>query len=47
MDVDGDGATDVLLVAAPMYLGEQSREMGRVYLYTVGQVRGAVGLEGM
>ncbi|KAM4644554.1 integrin alpha-10 [Amazona ochrocephala] len=37
LDVDGDGATDVLLVAAPMYLGEQSREMGRVYLYTVGQ----------
>ncbi|NWS47332.1 ITA10 protein, partial [Probosciger aterrimus] len=30
LDVDGDGATDVLLVAAPMYLGEQSREMGRV-----------------
>ncbi|KAM6234132.1 integrin alpha-10 [Porphyrio hochstetteri] len=37
LDVDGDGVTDVLLVAAPMYLGAQSREMGRVYLYTVGQ----------
>ncbi|NXJ56028.1 ITA10 protein, partial [Spizaetus tyrannus] len=29
LDVDGDGVTDVLLVAAPMYLGAQSREMGR------------------
>ncbi|NXW81841.1 ITA10 protein, partial [Alopecoenas beccarii] len=33
LDVDGDGVTDVLLVAAPMYLGAQSRETGRVYLY--------------
>uniref|UniRef100_A0A8B9MKU4 Integrin subunit alpha 10 n=1 Tax=Accipiter nisus TaxID=211598 RepID=A0A8B9MKU4_9AVES len=37
LDVDGDGVTDVLLVAAPMYLGAQSRETGRVYLYRVGQ----------
>ncbi|XP_053906915.1 integrin alpha-10 [Cuculus canorus] len=37
LDVDGDGVTDVLLVAAPMFLGEQSRETGRVYLYRVGQ----------
>ncbi|KAM9214859.1 LOW QUALITY PROTEIN: integrin alpha-10 [Leptosomus discolor] len=37
LDVDGDGVTDVLLVAAPMYLGAQSRETGRVYLYSVGQ----------
>ncbi|NWU57170.1 ITA10 protein, partial [Dromas ardeola] len=29
LDVDGDGVTDVLLVAAPMYLGAQSRETGR------------------
>ncbi|KAM6106618.1 integrin alpha-10 [Pterocles gutturalis] len=36
LDVDGDGVTDVLLVAAPMYLGAQSRETGRVYLYRVG-----------
>ncbi|NXV81974.1 ITA10 protein, partial [Atlantisia rogersi] len=31
LDVDGDGVTDVLLVAAPMYLGAQSRETGRVH----------------
>ncbi|XP_065713889.1 integrin alpha-10 isoform X1 [Patagioenas fasciata] len=37
LDVDGDGVTDVLLVAAPMYLGAQGRETGRVYLYRVGQ----------
>ncbi|KAM9251970.1 integrin alpha-10 [Cariama cristata] len=37
LDVDGDGVTDVLLVAAPMFLGAQSRETGRVYLYSVGQ----------
>ncbi|NXS58941.1 ITA10 protein, partial [Brachypteracias leptosomus] len=39
LDVDGDGVTDVLLVAAPMFLGDQSRETGRVYLYRVGQRR--------
>uniref|UniRef100_A0A6I8NF19 Integrin subunit alpha 10 n=1 Tax=Ornithorhynchus anatinus TaxID=9258 RepID=A0A6I8NF19_ORNAN len=38
VDVDGDGVTDVLLVAAPMFLGPQSRETGRVYVYGVGQV---------
>ncbi|XP_074785007.1 integrin alpha-10 isoform X2 [Athene noctua] len=37
LDVDSDGVTDVLLVAAPMFLGAQSRETGRVYLYRVGQ----------
>ncbi|XP_066842021.1 integrin alpha-10 [Anser cygnoides] len=37
LDVDGDGVTDVLLVAAPMFLGAQSRETGRVYVYRVGQ----------
>ncbi|XP_062454120.1 integrin alpha-10 isoform X1 [Rhea pennata] len=37
LDADGDGATDVLLVAAPMYLGAQSKETGRVYVYRVGQ----------
>ncbi|NXG39834.1 ITA10 protein, partial [Dromaius novaehollandiae] len=37
LDADGDGATDVLLVAAPMYLGAQSKETGRVYVYSVGQ----------
>lgn len=46
LDVDGDGVTDMLLVAAPMYLGAQSRETGRVYLYRVGQVRGWGGMQG-
>nr|XP_046250911.1 integrin alpha-11 [Scatophagus argus] len=34
MDVDGDGQTDVLLVAAPMFYS-QGWERGRVYIYTV------------
>ncbi|KAG8432048.1 hypothetical protein GDO86_019515 [Hymenochirus boettgeri] len=38
VDVNGDGATDVLLVAAPMFLGSQSKETGRVYMYRVGQM---------
>ncbi|NXA57266.1 ITA10 protein, partial [Nothocercus julius] len=37
LDADGDGDTDVLLVAAPMFLGAQSKETGRVYIYRVGQ----------
>ncbi|XP_053134662.1 integrin alpha-10 isoform X2 [Hemicordylus capensis] len=37
VDVNGDGVTDVLLVAAPMYLGPQNKETGRVSLYRVGQ----------
>uniref|UniRef100_A0A3Q2Y2G7 Integrin, alpha 10 n=1 Tax=Hippocampus comes TaxID=109280 RepID=A0A3Q2Y2G7_HIPCM len=35
MDVDQDGITDVLLVAAPMYLGSGNKEAGRVYIYTL------------
>lgn len=38
VDVNGDGITDILLVAAPMYLGAQNKEMGRVSIYKVGQV---------
>lgn len=34
MDVDGDGHTDVLLVAAPMYYA-QGWERGKVYVYAV------------
>uniref|UniRef100_A0A8D0A7S5 Integrin subunit alpha 11 n=1 Tax=Sander lucioperca TaxID=283035 RepID=A0A8D0A7S5_SANLU len=33
MDVDGDGLTDVLLVAAPMFYSE-GWERGKVYIYT-------------
>uniref|UniRef100_A0A667WCH9 Integrin subunit alpha 10 n=1 Tax=Myripristis murdjan TaxID=586833 RepID=A0A667WCH9_9TELE len=35
LDIDKDGITDVLLVAAPMYLGSGNKEAGRVYIYTV------------
>ncbi|GCC18451.1 hypothetical protein chiPu_0022365, partial [Chiloscyllium punctatum] len=35
VDVNGDGVTDVLLVAAPMYLGASSKETGKVYIYRV------------
>ena len=34
MDVDGDGKTDVLLVAAPMFYSK-GWERGRVYIYAV------------
>ncbi|XP_029307903.1 integrin alpha-10 [Cottoperca gobio] len=35
LDIDQDGITDVLLVAAPMYLGSGNKETGRVYIYTL------------
>ncbi|XP_073423052.1 integrin alpha-10 [Dendrobates tinctorius] len=38
IDVNKDGITDVLLVAAPMFLGHHNKETGRVYIYRVGQV---------
>ncbi|XP_059909662.1 integrin alpha-10 isoform X1 [Gadus macrocephalus] len=34
LDIDQDGITDVLLVAAPMFLGSGNKEAGRVYIYT-------------
>ncbi|XP_035990284.1 integrin alpha-10 [Fundulus heteroclitus] len=34
LDIDKDGITDVLLVAAPMYLGSGNKEAGKVYIYT-------------
>ncbi|ELW49739.1 Integrin alpha-10 [Tupaia chinensis] len=37
LDTDRDGTTDVLLVAAPMFLGPQNKETGRVYVYLVAQ----------
>lgn len=39
LDIDQDGITDVLLVAAPMYLGSGNKEAGKVYIYTVTGVR--------
>uniref|UniRef100_A0AAZ3RNC8 VWFA domain-containing protein n=1 Tax=Oncorhynchus tshawytscha TaxID=74940 RepID=A0AAZ3RNC8_ONCTS len=38
LDVDQDGITDVLLVAAPMYLGPGNKEAGRVYIYSLSGV---------
>uniref|UniRef100_A0A8C5ET95 VWFA domain-containing protein n=1 Tax=Gouania willdenowi TaxID=441366 RepID=A0A8C5ET95_GOUWI len=35
LDIDQDGITDVLLVAAPMFLGSGNKEAGRVYIYTL------------
>ncbi|XP_049618994.1 integrin alpha-2 isoform X1 [Syngnathus scovelli] len=35
LDVDKDGVTDLLLVSAPMFMSEQKREQGRVYIFTV------------
>uniref|UniRef100_A0A671WLU1 Integrin subunit alpha 10 n=1 Tax=Sparus aurata TaxID=8175 RepID=A0A671WLU1_SPAAU len=39
LDIDKDGITDVLLVAAPMFLGSGNKEAGRVYIYTLSGVR--------
>uniref|UniRef100_A0A7N8XS57 Integrin, alpha 10 n=1 Tax=Mastacembelus armatus TaxID=205130 RepID=A0A7N8XS57_9TELE len=38
LDIDQDGITDVLLVAAPMYLGSGNKEAGKVYIYTLSRV---------
>lgn len=38
LDVDQDGITDVLLVAAPMFLGSGNKEAGRVYIYSLSGV---------
>lgn len=35
LDIDRDGITDVLLIAAPMYLGLGNKEAGKVYIYTL------------
>lgn len=39
LDVDQDGITDLLLVAAPMFLGSGNKEAGRVYIYSLTGVR--------
>ncbi|XP_036385514.1 integrin alpha-2-like [Megalops cyprinoides] len=35
LDVDKDGAADLLLVGAPMYMSERKKERGKVYLFSV------------
>lgn len=35
LDVNRDGVTDLLLVGAPMYMSEQKKETGKVYVFTI------------
>uniref|UniRef100_A0AAR2M520 VWFA domain-containing protein n=1 Tax=Pygocentrus nattereri TaxID=42514 RepID=A0AAR2M520_PYGNA len=35
LDLDHDGVTDLLLVGAPMYMSDQKKETGRVYIYSI------------
>ncbi|KAM4707175.1 integrin alpha-1 [Discoglossus pictus] len=37
VDVDGDSFSDILLVGAPMYMGREKQEQGKVYVYTIKQ----------
>lgn len=39
VDVDQDGITDILLIAAPMFLGVGNKEAGKVYVYCLDGVR--------
>lgn len=38
LDVDKDSNTDILLVGAPMYMGTEKEEQGKVYVYALNQV---------
>jgi len=42
VDVDQDGITDILLIAAPMFLGAGNKETGKVYVYCLDGVRTTV-----
>ncbi|XP_023678845.1 integrin alpha-2 [Paramormyrops kingsleyae] len=35
LDVNKDGVTDLLLVGAPMFMSDQKKETGKVYIFTV------------
>ncbi|XP_056397940.1 integrin alpha-1 [Hyla sarda] len=35
VDIDGDSVTDILLVGAPMYMGSEKQEQGKVYVYRI------------
>ncbi|NP_001296395.1 integrin alpha-1 precursor [Equus caballus] len=39
IDIDKDSNTDILLVGAPMYMGTEKEEQGKVYVYTLNQTR--------
>lgn len=44
MDIDGDGVTDNLLVAAPMFFSG-GMEKGKVYIYRVSELVGGSSLK--
>ncbi|XP_075040048.1 integrin alpha-1 isoform X2 [Mixophyes fleayi] len=35
VDVDGDSISDILLVGAPMFMGKEKHEQGKVYVYRI------------
>ncbi|XP_072272789.1 integrin alpha-1 [Pyxicephalus adspersus] len=35
VDIDGDAISDILLVGAPMYMGAEKQEQGKVYVYSI------------
>ncbi|XP_013373894.1 PREDICTED: integrin alpha-1 isoform X2 [Chinchilla lanigera] len=39
IDIDNDSNTDILLIGAPMYMGTEKEEQGKVYVYTLNQTR--------
>lgn len=39
VDIDKDSNTDILLVGAPMYMGTEKEEQGKVYVYTLNQTQ--------
>lgn len=42
MDVDQDSYTDILLVGAPMYMGPEREEQGKVYVFKLNEVCGVL-----
>uniref|UniRef100_A0A8D1EA04 Integrin alpha-1 n=1 Tax=Sus scrofa TaxID=9823 RepID=A0A8D1EA04_PIG len=39
VDIDKDSNTDILLVGAPMFMGTEKEEQGKVYVYALNQTR--------
>ncbi|KAB0406535.1 hypothetical protein E2I00_018715, partial [Balaenoptera physalus] len=39
IDIDKDSNTDILLVGAPMFMGTEKEEQGKVYIYALNQTR--------
>lgn len=39
VDVNRDSLTDVLLVGSPMYMGSHKNEEGRVYMFSLNEVK--------